>query len=299
MGAGYGLAVRETAAVAAVRVISMPFHSGAPEVGMGRGPGVLLGEHGLAEALRDGGADVSVEEVPAAPEVEYEAARIFELDARLAARVGAAVAEGAFPLVLSGNCNCSLGIVAGLAPVRPAVVWLDAHADFNTAETTPSGFIDGTALSILTGSAWQALRAAKLPELVPVAEADVVLAGARDLDDAERERLAATSVAWVRPGEPLAPALDALAERREDLYLHVDLDVLDASEGRANQFAAPGGPRLDEVLETIAALLERFVVRAAALTAYDPACDPEGEMGSKAVRVAKALTGGRAEHVTA
>jgi arginase family enzyme len=60
----------------------------------------------------------------------------FELIRQVSARVRAAVEDGAFPVVLSGSCFAALGVMAGVTEPSPAVVWLDAHADFNTPETT-------------------------------------------------------------------------------------------------------------------------------------------------------------------
>ena len=60
------------------------------------------------------------------------------------------------------------------------------------------------------------------------------------------------------------------------MYLHLDLDALDASEGRANEYAAPGGPSLHAYLAAVDAVFDRFTVVAAALTAYDPAADEDG-----------------------
>jgi arginase len=67
-----------------------------------------------------------------------------------------------------------------------------------------------------------------------------------------------------------------------DVYLHVDLDVLDPSEGRANEYAAPGGLAAAAVERIVAAVGERFAVHGAAVTAYDPGADPEGRIAATA-----------------
>jgi arginase len=76
-----------------------------------------------------------------------EVAVAFELDRLVSEQVCEAVAEGEFPLVLSGNCNTSIGTLAGVGPEGLGVVWFDAHADFNTPETTTTGFMDGMGLA--------------------------------------------------------------------------------------------------------------------------------------------------------
>jgi arginase len=200
------------------------------------------------------------------------------------------VAAGGFPLVLSGVCSSCLGTVAGLgSPDDLGVVWFDAHGDFNTPETTPTGFFDGMPLAMLTGSGWESLRAG-VPALRPLREANVVAVGVRDLDPPEQARLEKSAVTWVRPGEPVEPALDALADRVRDVYVHVDLDVLDPSEAQANRYACPGGLTGDEVATAVAEVGRRFTIRAAALTAYEPVYDPEGRVPAAARSIARALT---------
>jgi arginase len=163
-----------------------------------------------------------------------------------------------------------------LRPGPVGVVWFDAHADFDTTDDNLSGYFDVMALTILTGSAWRTLRET-IPGFAPVDERDVVLAAVRDLEPYQRDFLERSAVRSV-PGtmEGLEPALDALRERVDRVYLHLDLDALDAEEARANQYAAPGGPSLDALLAAVDAVFERFTVAAAALTAYDPSFDTDG-----------------------
>jgi arginase len=201
------------------------------------------------------------------------------------------VARGDFPLVLAGVCSSSLGTVAGLGtPPGLGVVWFDAHGDFNTPETTPTGFFDGMPLAMLTGTGWSALRAG-VENLRPLDEANVVLVGARDLDPPEQERLEHSGVRCVRPGEPLEPALSALAARVHDVYVHVDLDVLDPSEGQANRYRSENGLTADEVASAIGEVARRFTIRAAALTAYEPVYDTGGTVPGAATLIAKQIVG--------
>jgi arginase len=262
------------------RLIAWPFHNGLPGVGVGAGPGRLLEGRSV-----DGDAIRPVD--PALP----EAARIIELDRRLASRVRLAVDEGAFPVVLAGNCVSCLGTVAGAGAENVGVVWLDAHADFDTPDDTQSAFFDVMALSILTGAAWRAQRES-IPGFQAVPEERVVLGAVRDLAPYQRDRLEASGVRAVpveRWDAGLPGALDELRERAEAVYLHVDVDSLDPGEGIANQWAASGGLTVEQVLSAIAAVRERFEVRAAAITAYDPAYDGDGRMAASAGRILDAL----------
>ena len=196
-------------------------------------------------------------------------------------------------------CSSCLGTVAGLgSPTALGVVWFDAHGDFNTPETSPTGFFDGMPLAMLTGSGWEALRSG-VEGLRPVDEANVVLVWARDLDAAEEERLVSSDVRLVRPGEPVEAALDALAARVPDVYVHVDLDVLDPSEGQANRYRAEGGPTAAEVAAAVGEVARRFTLRAAAITAYEPAYDPEGTVPGAATAIAKQLVAAGVDGMTA
>jgi arginase len=270
-------------------VIVWPYHGGLADVGMGLGASVLATDERFREGLAASAWQTRVVRVPRVDETLPEVARIFELARRLAQRVAAARDRHAFALVLGGNCVSCLGTTAGVGGGKSlGVVWLDAHADFDTPEDNLSGFTDVMGLAILTGSCWRALRET-IPGFLVVEESRVVLAGTRALEPYQRDRLGASQV-QVIPGAVAADArdvaLDVLRERVERVYLHVDLDVLDSSVGRANPYAAPGGPDLDAVLATIEATFVRFDVAAAAITAYDPRVDDSGTIGVAAGTIA-------------
>jgi arginase len=156
-------------------------------------------------------------------------------------------------------------------------VWFDAHADFNDPSTTLSGYLDGMGLAVLTGGAWQGMLA-EVPSAQPVPESRVVLAGARNYDAPEEARLRTSQVVQVpaerlRSPEVLVKSIEARETEVSGLYLHVDLDVLDADVARVNVHSAPDGINGDQLDDLVAALTAKFPVRAVSLTAYDPACD--------------------------
>ena len=204
---------------------------------MGLGASVLAADKRFREGLKAAGWQTRMVRVLPVDEPLGEVARTFELVRRLAQRVAAARERGAFPLVLGGNCVSSLGTTAGVGGGKDlGAVWLDAHADFDTPEDNLSGFTDVMGLAILTGSCWRALRET-IPGFTVVEESRVVLVGTRALEPYQRDRLAASRL-QVIPGAVAADArdgaLDVLRERVRRVYLHVDLDVLDSSVGRAN-----------------------------------------------------------------
>lgn len=263
---------------------------------MGLGPIRLLRDGGLRELLEALGLRVEVDEIEPVDESMPEMARVIELDRRLAVLVRETVDAGSFPFVLAGNCNSCLGTVAGIGPEGLGVIWFDAHADFDTAEDNVSGFFDVMGLSILTGSAFQALSDT-IPGFSQIKESHVLLVGVRDLEPYQERRLRGSGVQALfgerlrREGliASLEPAVEELRSSTSTTYLHLDLDSLDPSEGTANEYAAPGGLSLAELEAGIDLIFERLSVKAAAVTAYNPERDPEGRMLETAQRVVTAV----------
>jgi arginase len=267
-----------------VDLIQVPYDSGQRGVRMGRGP-LHFVEQGAAERLRAGGRDVREVVVEARPDFRAEVGTAFELARSTALAVRAARGRGSFPLVLAGNCMVSLGVLAGLRTGDLGVVWLDAHGDLNTPETTSSGMLDGMALAVDVGRCWRTVSAT-VDGFAPVPEERVLLVGARALDEGEEHLLDASRIMLagvdaVRAqgaSGALAGRLEALAARVSRVYLHLDLDVHDPAEGRANGFAVPGGLTAAEVRQTVRAVAGHVPIAAASVTAYDPDLDADGRM---------------------
>jgi arginase len=276
-----------------IEIIAVPYDSGLRMERMGCGPLRLL-EGGLADRLAADGHRVGLSTLETRCRFRVEAAVAVDLQQQVAEAVRAARADGALPLVLSGNCNTAVGTVAALG-AGTGVVWFDAHADFNTPETSPSGFFDGMALAITTGRCWRTLVRGVIG-FQPVPDDHVVLVGARDFDPGERALLEASHVARVqtealRPGETAAldAALDALARRVRRVYLHLDLDVHDAEETPANNYLAPDGPSRAQVLDAVERIGSRFEIAAAAFCSYDPSVDPHGRTIDAAIALARTI----------
>lgn len=279
-----------------VQVIQVPYDSAHRSLRMGGGPEHFIRE-GAAEVLRALGHEVSVETVEASEGFRAEIKTAFELHRTLSARVRTACEQGRFPLVLSGNCNSSLGTVAGVGTENLGVVWFDAHGDFVTPETTTSGFLDGTGLATLTGRCWKTL-ASSIPHFFPIAEANVIHVGVRERGGdeavlAEQSAVAVVEAAAVRRQNlqaALEPALDALRARVGRIYLHIDMDVLDAKIAMANEYALFGGLSVEEVLEAIRLIAARFTISAGALASYDPSFDHQGKIFQAGIRFMQSMT---------
>jgi arginase len=175
--------------------------------------------------------------------------------------------------VVSGGCNASAGVVAGLqrAGLDPVVVWFDAHGDVQTLETTASGYPGGIALRLLVG--YRPELIAEGIGLRPLAEDRVVLVDARDLDPPEVDYLAD---AGIRRRTVTDLAVDDLPDG--PVLLHIDLDVVDAAALPGLRFPAASGPTAAEVVAAAGR-----VVASGRVVALDLACtwasetpDPDG-----------------------
>ncbi len=271
-----------------IRVIVVPYELGRLREGVGLGPERLL-EHGAAEALAARGLDVETEVIELDAPDDNEIDTSFAVICRIAEAVHLSRESEKFPVVLSGSCFAAVGVVAGLGERAPGVVWFDAHGDFNEPATSDSGYFDGMGLAILVGDAWQGL-AAQVPGAAPVPESAVVLAGARALDEPERPRLERSAINHLPPASladsaALVEAVGSMEPEPSGLYVHVDLDVLDADVARVNRYAAAGGISADELEAALTALLADERVRAVSLTAYEPELDPDGQVPPIAMRL--------------
>jgi arginase len=200
------------------------------------------------------------------------------------------VGEGQLPVVLTGNCHSQQGVLAGLAPARPDLAWLDCHPDFNTPDSTGSGFFDGYGLAMCTGRCWQTL-CASVPGHRNIEDERVLLIGARDIDPGEDRLLEESSIVQIPPERVGEVGGTAEGMGSAGLSIHLDLDVLEPSEARANSFAISPGISGEELRTAIAVLLAAAPTAAFTFSAYDPAVDPEDKVVDIARSVARILAG--------
>jgi arginase len=239
-------------------------------------------KRGLVDHLRSQNHEVEEVAVRLPKNFFVEGQALVELQTQAVAAVRAALAQARRPLILSGNCGpAALSAVSALGHRGTGVVWFDAHADFNTPETSASAFLDGMALSILTGRSWPAL-AARFDGFDPIAEQNVLLVGARDFDKAEAAALGKSAITHLaaRAVDQLPALVGALATRVERLYLHLDIDVLDKSEGAPNGYASGGGLAKEELWEALQMIARCAPLSVAGITAYDPTCDGDGRVSA-------------------
>jgi arginase len=254
-----------------VDLIAVPYDSGQRGTRMGAGPLALASQ--LSALLAQWGHTVNVTWIEG--ESQDPLASAVELTARVSEAAATARAAGRFPVVLSGNCVATVGAFAGVRNGRSRLIWLDAHGDINTPETSPSGFLDGMSAAILLGWCHTA-PFATVPRYVPLTASQFMLVGSRALDDGEQQAIEENGVQLLPPARA-ANERQMMYDVREftkggsDVYVHFDLDVLDPSQhGPANTYAEPGGINIYtavRILQEIAALRS---ISGITLSAYDP-----------------------------
>jgi arginase len=186
-------------------------------------------------------------------ELPYPEAGVVDEESLTEQTLALAAALPERPLVLGGCCCSHVGAVEGLATrcARLGVVWLDAHGDLNTPETSPSGNAWGMPLRMLLDSG-------------TVHPADVALVGARNLDPPEKEFIAASGL---RTGEEaVAEALEGI----EAVYVALDCDVLDPDDDVVSFMPEPGGLTVPETASILKQVAEAKPVAGAGLSGLAP-----------------------------
>jgi len=282
-----------------VAVFGVPTAAGAAAPGGDRAPFVLR-EAGLLRELRATGATVvnlsDLSLFPWRDDAEHAHARNQEVVA-CAVRAAAdettrALAEG-FTIVLGGDCTLVAGVAGGARAFlgQPiGIVYIDANADLNTPETTPSGRLNGMALALALGRGPAEVVAAA--GAVPAVQPDhVALVGFRELDPGERAPLGELGLALPAQAArrlgmrvSAALALDGVANGDGPVLVHLDVDVIDPAEMPAINGSTPGaGLTYAETAELVTALLASPRVVALEVCELQPGRDPDGACARRVI----------------
>lgn len=256
----------------------MPYHAGDDRHPSSAGPTRLL-EAGAADLLAAQGHRVIVELADRGAPFRDTASSTAAVNKQVAIKVRAALAAGQLPIALAGSCVTCQGMLAGFDHSRCGAVWLDAHADFNTPDTAVSGFFPGMSLAVATGHCY-ANYWAQVGDSTPLREDAIVMFGVRDISpDGERERLERSAIQVVewkdgRAQGDLVVALDRLAARVREVYLHIDFDGFapDVAPGIVDE-PVPGGLSRADAEAIVRATAERVRIRAVTLATYTPELD--------------------------
>jgi arginase len=279
-----------------VSLLQVPYMLGDAGHPAAEGPRRYL-EGGAATLLEEQGHDVAVELVRRAREGPFpdQPSASLAVNSALAGVVRESVATGRLPIILAGSCDASLGVLGGFEHSSCGVIWIDAHADFNTPESSVSGFFPGMSAAVIVGHCHARLWA-QAGDATPVPEERMAMLGTRELSpDAERDRLERSRIHVVPWGDGLprgdvGKALDDVAGRVGEIYLHIDNDALDpgAAPGIVDD-PVPGGLSLEQLEDVVTAVTALFRIRAATLATYTPERDEDERTLRAGLRVIELL----------
>ncbi len=211
--------------------------------------------------------------------------RMSVLHTRLAQFVMDNLAEKRRPVSIAGDCCSAIGVMAGLqqAGYQPLLIWFDAHGDFNTRATTPSGFLGGMPLAMLTGRGEQGLL--KAVGLQPIPEKDVILSDGRDLDPGEACALQVSKIVHV----PDINQLHSYGLGTRPLYIHFDTDIIDPEEAPAMNYPTSNGPTVKEIKALFHSLARSGHIIAISLSSWNPDLDKNGKTQERCLQLLQEL----------
>ncbi len=226
---------------------------------------------GLPDCLKEKGCTVAetfTTKLTLDEEKEYgEMHRMGLASKHLADAVSAQLKKGMLPIGLLQNCNGLMGMLAGIQhsdgwkPLRVGLVWIDAHGDFNTPETTYSGMLGGMPVAISCGLCFDRLRrTCGLDPALPTKY--VTMVAVRDTDPYEQEAIDRYDIAQITVEDlkSNSPAVDMEMERLctlcDKIYVHVDMDVLDPADIPGAGLPVANGPTAKELGDAIEVMFE-------------------------------------------
>jgi len=293
-----------------IDIIGVPVDLGADRRGVDMGPSAIRYAHLQRELSRTGCtfADLGNLEVPIAemcsvtePKLKYIDC-IVPMARRTAGAVATSMQRGHFPLVIGGDHSIAIGSVRGAARHKKlGVIWVDAHADFNTPETTPSGNIHGMPLAALCG-----LGDARLVRLwdesIPILDPRrVAVIGARDLDDGEKQNLHQAGVMVLgmeqidRIGmfHAMEKALAHVMQDVDGIYCSFDVDSLDPRHAPGVGTPVAGGLTYREAHLACEMIAETGKLVGMDLVEVNPILDVQNQTAALAVDLAVSALGRR------
>jgi arginase len=289
----------------AVNIVGVPLDLGQSRRGVDMGPSALR-YAGLDNHLRQIGCrvrDCGNVEIPVRDELPSEGGMAylpFVVKACTAVYEAGlrAITAGEIPIFLGGDHSIALGTVAAATEAGPSgVLWIDAHGDFNTSETSPTGNLHGMPLAALTGQGSSHLIDIGRPGPKVLAR-DVVLVGLRSLDPGERALLRASGVTVFTMreidelgiGQVAKQAIEKLAHLPR-IHVSLDMDSLDPSEAPGVGTPVPGGLTYREahvLLELVAASAQ---VGSVDVVEINPILDSQNQTAKIGVELVASLLG--------
>lgn len=259
-----------------ITIIFSPYHVGLRDHRVGNGPHRIR-SLGIIEELQKLGLAVTVTEIERVDTFEGEIGRSFEILRRISKAVTDAVNKDTFPLILSGNCMASAAVACGL-PIQDqelAFIYFDAHDDLDSPDVNENGYFDAMGLSMLRGESWKTLMKS-VPGFRPFEYSLFLYCGLRDQSDVQRQRVidAGMTAIWgdAEKKVDFARELDVQMQRRSysPALVHLDLDVLDASYGKVNDYPSPGGLSEADLVKCMDLVPRRTTPMSLTVCSFDP-----------------------------
>ncbi|CAI7641144.1 unnamed protein product, partial [Penicillium palitans] len=244
---------------------------------------------GITQALEKLGVKIIFHEIDSVDEFEGEIGRSFELLRRISTAVTEAVAQNTFPLILSGNCMASVGAACGLNIKDLGFIYFDAHDDLDSPDVNENGYFDAMGLSMLRGESWKTLINT-VPGYHPMTYRRFLYCGLRDQSEIQRQRVidAGMTSIW---GET-ERKVDFTAELEKHLesgsyspaLVHLDLDVLDESYDKVNDYPSPGGMFEDELVACMGLVPQKATPKSLTVCSFDPNAGDGDKIAGIAIR---------------
>ncbi|KAJ5506098.1 arginase [Penicillium expansum] len=271
-----------------ITIIFSPYHVGMRDHRVGNGPHRIL-SLGLIQELQQLGVQVEFTEIELVDEFEGEIGRSFELLRRISKAVTTAVANTSFPFILSGNCMASAAVACGLQARDLAFIYFDAHDDLDSPDVNENGYFDAMGLSMLRGESWKTLMKT-VPGFRPFSYDRFLYLGLRDQSQLQRQRVidAGMCAVWGNSDQKVdfVRELEAHLDARSysPALVHLDLDVLDASYGKVNDYPSEGGMFESELIACMALLPKKATPQSLTVCSFDPNAGDGDRIASIAVR---------------
>ncbi|MCY9662848.1 arginase [Paenibacillus chondroitinus] len=295
-----------------IAAISVPFDLGAGRRGASKGPKAIF-QAGLLRGLQQ--MNMTIQQVPEIrlpndtaaplpPEVDKKnlkyLAEVIDINTRLAEQVSKAAEQGQFPLVIGGDHSIAIGTLAGLSGhyTNLGVIWIDAHSDLNTADTSPSGNIHGMSLAISLGMGHPLLTGIQ-GDQAKVKPENIVLIGSRSLDEGEKKLIRSLGIKCYtmhdidRKGMAavMQDAITYISGKTDGVHVSFDVDSLDPLEAPGTGTAVKGGLQFREAHLAVEMLHEAGIVTSAEFVEVNPLLDDNNKTSQLAVGLISSLLG--------
>jgi len=283
-----------------VRIVGVPLDLGADRRGIDMGPDALRND-GLVEALERLGIEIQDTgniQLPPRPINKKRDARLKNYDEVISACkkvrdfVGKSIDDGYFPLVIGGDHSIAMGTTAALSMhyKKIGIIWIDAHGDFNTEETTVSGNIHGMSFATSCGRGSKNL-VGQMGVRTNVCEGKCVLVGARDMDPLERELLKQSDVTVFTMRDideqgmyaVMKKALKIACDGADALHVSFDIDVMDPMEAPGVGTPVQGGMTYREAHLAMEMISECKIFRSLEIVELNPILDRQNITGKLAI----------------